>query len=212
MIYCKYLFVFIVLFNSSFIWTQNNYQNGTIKLIDGNQIVSLIEIPSSASDKKIGYKKSESSKEEFLRSDLIESLKVDINDTLSHEFVFGQFKVFDRKTEEFRLKPKKRWLCLSYNTTEMNVYSSSDNYHLNEQNKLIISADFSIEFYVGKNQEEEIVLAYKYGGGAKKSKYFIDSLSHYCNDIPELKNRILSREYSWHRIYEIAEAYSFYKK
>ena len=202
---CNFSFCF-----SSQCNAQRGYYHGKIYLTDGKVLVGYTQIPSRLYDNAINYKPSKESNPISIFSTAIDSLEYETSIDTS-KFIYTTCDIYKMKSGEVKTKKRKRWLVQTWKTKQMNVYAAADKYNIDKNGVVIINGTYSIEFYVKKINALNCFLVYSYKGQSKLSKYFNASLSYYCSDTPRLVKKIRNNEYTWEKIYEVAETYNWCK-
>ena len=138
MILKKYLFVFsfFIIFTSysQFNINANPYWEGEIEMADGTMINGYVKIPKDTGIKKVYFKKTLSSKKEFVKRKQVASVKV-ISPN-GKEYVFERIPIsYSLKSQKSLVKP----LILVEGRNEyVTFYVASGNYEVNEKTNNII--------------------------------------------------------------------------
>lgn len=189
---------------------QRNYHVGKIYLTDGTVLEGYTEIPSRLFDNAINYKATNKSKQRSIFSSSIDSLEIETSmNTI--KFLYANCDKYKIKSNTVKKRKRKRWLILNWETEHINVYCSADEYEFNDKGTVNVNGSNRIEFYFKKRGVSNCFLVYSYLGEFKSKKYFDSSLTYYCKDAPRLIKKIKNGDYTWERIYEVAETYNWCK-
>lgn len=204
------LYALLLLFVCQAAQAQSKFLRGIIYLSDGTTLTGFTKIPSNPYDKTIRFKSVNDTKASPIASSKIDSLII-MRDMFQEKFVFGKCELYNVKKSTVESKNKKLWLILAWKTELMEVYSVADFYEINKERKMKLSGGIRIDFYLKKKGTENYFLVYNYFG-ENKQEYFNASCSYYCKDIPKLSRYLANGGYKWDKVFQVAEAYSRYKR